>query len=297
MSERREGQRQGLRLEAWGLRYSSAFQASSLKPQANWHLARTHHTLGLISVLLFTTFFAAPLRAEEESDDKASTPIEIKLGEDSKAPRISASLGMLAAMTLLSFIPAILVMTTSFTRIIIVLGFLRQALSTQQSPPNMVLMGIALFLTLFIMGPVFQRMHKDAVDPYLKGNLPVDQAFEKGLKPLREFLGQQTRKKDLALMLDLSNSKQPKDLDDVATTTLIPAFMLSELRTAFQMGFLLFLPFMVIDLVVAAVLMSLGMVMLPPAMISLPLKLLLFVMADGWYLVVKSLVASFGAAG
>jgi len=223
-------------------------------------------------------------------------PFEIKVGEE-KGPRVSATFGMLAAMTALAFLPALLIMTTSFARIVIVLGFLRHALSTQQTPPNIIIIGMSLFLTLFIMGPIFQRVQRDSITPYIKQDIGAEEAFTRGLKPLREFMGQQTRKKDLALMLELSNAQTPRDLDDVATTTLIPAFMLSELRTAFQMGFLIFLPFLVIDLVVAAVLMSLGMVMLPPAMISLPLKLLLFVMADGWYLIVRSLVASFAAAG
>ena len=224
-------------------------------------------------------------------------PLEIKLGDDAKAPRISASLGIIGLMTLLTLLPAMLVMTTSFTRIIIVLGFLRHALSTQTIPPNMVLMGLSLFLTLFIMSPVIQRVQTEAVTPYMDGKMDAKTAIEKGLVPLREFMGRQTREKDLGLMLELSHAGQPASFEDVPTLTLIPAFILSELRTAFQMGFLLFLPFLIIDLVVSAVLMALGMMMVPPAMITLPLKLLLFVIADGWHLVIKSLVASFGVAG
>lgn len=233
------------------------------------------------------------LRAEDETAPQAPATlaeVEKQLGE---APKMSTAAGILLALTLLSVIPAVLVMATSFTRCIVVLGFLRHALSTQQTPPNVVLTGIALFLTLFIMSPVLDRVWADAVNPYLKGRISMESAFEKGLRPIRAFMARQTRQKDLALMLDLSRAKAPASLDDVPTPTLIPAFMLSELRTAFLMGFLLFLPFIVLDLVVSAVLMSLGMVMLPPAMISLPLKLLLFVMADGWTLVVKSLVLSF----
>ena len=249
--------------------------------------------LGL--AVLVPVFWAGSVVAEEPAAQ--GQPIEIRLGEDDQSPRISATLGMLATMTALAFIPMLLVMTTSFARIIIVLGFLRQALSTQQTPPNVVLIGISLFLTLFIMGPVFDRMNREGLDPYLKGKATPVEALQGGLRPLREFMAQQTHKKDLALALELSHASEPRDLDDVPTTTLIPAFMLSELRTAFQMGFLLFLPFLVIDLVVGAVLLSMGMIMLPPVMISLPLKLLLFVLADGWYLVVRSLVASFAAGG
>jgi flagellar biosynthetic protein FliP len=234
--------------------------------------------------------------AEEQPAEKEAPALEVSIGDGPNAPRVSTTVSMLLTMTLLSFLPALLMMTTSFARIIIVLGFLRQALGTQQSPPNAILIGISLFLTLFIMGPVFQRMNEAGLAPYQKGRISGEVAIERGLKPLREFMGQQTRKKDLALMIDLSRAAQPEEFNDIPTTTLIPAFVLSELRTAFQMGFLLFLPFVIIDLVVASVLMAFGMIMLPPAMISLPLKLLLFVVADGWYLVVKSLTTSFAAA-
>jgi flagellar biosynthetic protein FliP len=253
---------------------------------------RYHGIQCLLVLALWTATSAPALRAEDAAPGGNSTPLEIKVGED--GPKISATFSVLIGMTLLAVLPSILIMTTSFMRIIIVLGFLRSALSTQQSPPNIVLVGIALFLTLFIMGPVFNRMNQDAVAPYSKGEINQTQAFERGIKPLREFMGKQTRKKDLALMIDLSRAQTPREFNDVPTLTLIPAFMLSELRTAFQMGFLLFLPFLVIDLVVSATLMSLGMMMLPPSTFSLPLKLLLFVLADGWELVVKSLVVSFG---
>lgn len=249
-------------------------------------------TLKWILVLsLLATVHIAVLHAEELPGANPA-PLEVKIGED--GPRISSSLSVLIGMTLLAVLPSILIMTTSFMRIIIVLGFLRNALSTQQTPPNLVLVGIALFLTLFIMSPVLNRMNSEAVAPYTKGEINQQQAFERGLLPLREFMGKQTRKKDLVLMVELSRAEAPHEFNDVPTLTLIPAFMLSELRTAFQMGFLLFLPFLVIDLVVSSILMSLGMMMLPPSTFSLPLKLLLFVLADGWGLVVKSLVVSFG---
>lgn len=242
----------------------------------------------------------ASLRAEEEpAAAGAPAPIEIKLGEDGpngRAPRVSSTLQTLLGLTAMTLIPAALVMMTSFTRIVIVLSFLRHALSTQQTPPNLVLVGLSLFLTAFIMGPVMTKTYKDGVAPYMAGEMGPEEALETGLKPVREFMGQQTRKKDLALMLELSHAKTPDSFDDIPTTTLVPAFVISELRTAFQMGFLLFLPFLIIDLVCAAVLMALGMVMVPPAMVSLPMKLLLFVLADGWYMIVKALVASFAVS-
>jgi flagellar biosynthesis protein FliP len=246
----------------------------------------------------------AEVRAEENGLNgngvNAPAPIEIRLGEDSadgKAPRISSTLQTLVGLTAMTLIPAALMMMTSFTRIVIVLSFLRHALSTQQTPPNMVLIGLSLFLTAFIMGPVFNQTYKNGIAPYMAGTISHEEAMDRGLKPVREFMGQQTRKKDLALMLDLSKAEQPESFEDIPTTTLVPAFVISELRTAFQMGFLLFLPFLVIDLVCAAVLMALGMVMVPPSMVSLPLKLLLFVLADGWYMIVKALVASFAVSG
>ena len=248
----------------------------------------------LLAVMLVLIVVAPRAMAQEAGNTPTATPapFEVKVGED--GPRLSANLSILIGMTLLAMLPAALVMMTSFTRIIIVLGFLRNALSTQQTPPNIVLIGIAMFLTLFIMAPTMERVQQNAVGPYMKGDINATEAIDKGLLPMREFMGKQTRKKDLALMVDLSRAKTPKDFSEIPTLTLVPAFMLSELRTAFQMGFLLFLPFLVIDLVVSSVLMSLGMMMVPPASISLPLKLLLFVAADGWDLLVKSLVVSFG---
>ncbi|MEI6231490.1 MAG: flagellar type III secretion system pore protein FliP [Planctomycetota bacterium] len=242
-------------------------------------------------------FLAGLMSSPVFADGDESGPAKSVESLVKDAPKASTAVGILVAMTLLSIVPAILVTMTSFMRTIIVLGFLRHALSTQQSPPNVVLTGISLFLTLFIMAPVLSRVQSDAVNPYMKGELSEVAAVEKGLKPLRTFMARQTRQKDLALMVELSGASAPTSFEDIATTTLIPAFMISELRTAFMMGFLVFLPFMVLDMVVSAVLMALGMVMLPPAMISLPLKLLLFVMADGWTLVVKSLVRSFDMGG
>jgi flagellar biosynthetic protein FliP len=238
----------------------------------------------------------APAPTAPTAGEKKEPSLEFKIGEKGKPDNtLTVPIRMLVIMTLLSFIPALFMMMTCFTRIIIVLGFLRHALSTQQIPPNMVLIGLSLFLTLFIMAPVFEKSYANGYKPFLDGKLTQEEAVTAALKPLREFMGKQTRKKDLLLFIELSNKPRPQTFDDVPTTTLIPAFVTSELRTAFQMGFLLFLPFIIIDLVVASILMSLGMMMLPPAMITLPIKLMVFVLADGWRLIIQSLVVSFGA--
>jgi flagellar biosynthesis protein FliP len=193
----------------------------------------------------------------------------------------------------ISLIPALLFCVTGFTRILIVLGFIRTGLGTPTAPPNQVLTGIALFLTLFVMWPTFSQVKKDAIDPLTAHKITQTQALERGQKPMREFMFRQTRTKDLALFVNLSHEKRPKTRADVPTYVLIPAFIISELKTAFQIGFLIFLPFLVIDLVVSSTLMSMGMMMLPPAFISLPFKILLFVLVDGWDLVIRSLVESF----
>jgi flagellar biosynthetic protein FliP len=197
---------------------------------------------------------------------------------------------MIAGITL---VPAALFTLTGFTRVLIVLSFVRQGLGTASSPPNQVLVGIALFITLFVMAPTFKEIKHDALDPLNKGKISQAQAIERGQKPLREFMFKQTRQKDLALFVKLSKMERPKTRADVPTHVLIPAFIISELKTAFQIGFLIFLPFLIIDLVVASTLMSMGMMMLPPVFISLPFKILLFVLVDGWNLVTRSLVESF----
>lgn len=200
---------------------------------------------------------------------------------------------LLLLLTSLTFIPAVVLLMTSFTRIVIVLGFVRNALSTQQSPPNQVLIALALFMTLFIMAPVYNNVNTNAIQPYIKGEITQEQAIEVGSKPIKDFMLNQTREKDLALFYKASEIEKPEDRYEVPFNVLVPAFAISELKTAFQMGFLIFVPFIVIDMVVASILMSMGMFMLPPVTISLPFKLLLFVMADGWNLVVKSLLESF----
>ena len=205
----------------------------------------------------------------------------------------SVALQALVLLTVLSLVPAILLMTTSFIRIVVVLSFVRSALGLPQTPPNQVLLGLALFLTGFIMWPVWQQANTAGLQGYLQGDLPLEVAVERGSEPVRAFMFRQTREAELALFIRLAQLPQPRDYQDVPTHVLIPAFMLSELKTAFQMGFMILVPFLVIDLVVASLVMSLGMMMLPPTTLSLPFKVLLFVLADGWTLVVQSLVESF----
>lgn len=197
-------------------------------------------------------------------------------------------------LTVLTLAPAILIMMTSFTRIIIVLSFLRQALGTQQMPPNQLLVGLALFLTLFVMSPFFSEVNQKALQPYLNGSVSQEHALQSALTPLRKFMFNQTRDADLSLFIQMARAETPKTRADVGTSILIPAFVISELKTAFQIGFILYLPFLVIDMVVASVLMAMGMMMLPPIVISLPFKIMLFILVDGWSLLVGSVVKSFG---
>jgi flagellar biosynthetic protein FliP len=194
----------------------------------------------------------------------------------------------------ITLVPALLFTVTGFTRILVVLGFIRSGLGTPTAPPNQVLVGIALFLTIFVMAPTIKAVKEEAIDPLNANQITQSQAFERGEKPIREFMFRQTREKDLALFVKLSKIEQPRTRADVPTYVVIPAFIISELKTAFQIGFLIFLPFLVIDLVVSSTLMSMGMIMLPPVLISLPFKILLFVLVDGWNLVTQSLVRSFG---
>ena len=202
---------------------------------------------------------------------------------------------LIALITVLSLAPAILVMVTSFTRIVVVLSLLRTALGTATAPPNSVLISLALFLTAFVMAPVFERAYDDGVRPLVAGDIDTQQAFERGSEPFRGFMMKNVRDKDLRLFVDLSREPRPERAEDMPLRVLVPAFMISELRRAFEIGFLLFLPFLIIDLIVASVLMSMGMMMLPPVVVSLPFKLIFFVLADGWSLVAGSLVQSYGS--
>ncbi|NLG85993.1 MAG: flagellar type III secretion system pore protein FliP [Firmicutes bacterium] len=219
--------------------------------------------------------------------------LELGLTPAQEPQEVALSLQLLFLLTVLSLAPALLILTTSFTRIVIVLSFVRSGLSTQQVPPNQVILGLALFLTFFVMAPYWGQVNQQALQPYLAGELSTQEAFERGAEPIRSFMFQETREKDLALFIQLAGLSRPQDQDDVPTHVLIPAFVISELKTAFEMGFLIYIPFLVIDMVVASTLMSMGMLMLPPVMISLPFKLLLFVMVDGWHLVVQALLQSF----
>jgi len=206
---------------------------------------------------------------------------------------VSTLLEIVAALTVLALAPSILIMLTCFTRVLIVLSFIRQAIGVPQMPPNQIMTGLALFLTAFVMAPVAQQVHADAVAPYMAKQLPPQQALERGWAPVRAFLLKHTRERDLGLMVELARGERPASPRDVPAQSLIPAFVISELRTAFQLAFVLFVPFLVIDMVVASITTSMGMMMLPPMMISLPLKMLLFVLADGWHLVVRALVLSY----
>lgn len=215
-------------------------------------------------------------------------------GIDTQNPQnVSAALQILLFITVLSLAPAILVMVTSFTRVIVVLSLVRNAIGIPQLPPNQVLIGLALFLTFFIMAPVWDEVNQSAIQPYSRQEISQQEALTLALKPVRSFMLAQTREKDLALFVRLAKQPRPANRDEVSTRTLIPAFVISELKTAFQIGFVLYIPFLVIDMVVASVLMSMGMLMLPPVMISLPFKILLFVLVDGWHLLVESLAGSF----
>jgi flagellar biosynthetic protein FliP len=203
------------------------------------------------------------------------------------------SLAIVFMITVISLAPAILIMTTSFTRIIVVLGFLRQAMATQQTPPNQILIGLSLILTFFIMTPTYQAVNENALKPYLAGTLEDTEALAEALKPMRDFMFRQTRPKDIALFLRIAELPRPQTRDDIPTNVLVPAFILSELTTAFMIGFIIYIPFLIIDMVVASTLMAMGMMMLPPIFVSLPFKIIMFVLADGWYLLFDTLTRSF----
>lgn len=243
---------------------------------------------GITVLALFsgvTTAFAAPL-----------IPIpNITVGVDTanSPQQVASSLQILFGLTVLTLAPSILILMTSFTRIIIVLSFLRSALATQQMPPNQILIGLALFLTFFTMSPYLNEMNDHALQPYLAGTIDQPTALTEAMKPLRTFMFKQTRENDIALFVNLADGPRPASQEEVPTMTLIPAFVISELKTAFQIGFLIYIPFIVIDMVVASTLMSMGMMMVPPSMISLPFKVLLFVLVDGWHLLIQSLITSF----
>jgi flagellar biosynthetic protein FliP len=232
---------------------------------------------------------------EESGDNLSGTlgPLEFTLNTDEDADSLSSSLQMLLVLTVISLAPSILIMMTSFTRIIIVLHFVRSALGTQTTPPNQVLIGLALFLTFFIMSPVFSDINTNAIQPLSAGEITQEEAFEVGVVPIKNFMIDQTKPKDLRLFLDIAKIAEVKTAEDIPMTVAIPSFIISELRTAFIIGFLIYIPFIIIDMVVASTLMSMGMMMLPPTMISMPFKILLFIMADGWGLIIGEIVNTF----
>ena len=219
--------------------------------------------------------------------------IQIGVNQANTPAEVSQSIQILILLTILSLAPAILIMTTSFTRIIIVLSFTRTALGTNQMPPNQVMIGLALFLTFFTMWPTWSKVNDQALQPFMQGKMTQEVAFNRGMEPVRQFMFKQTRTADMQLFINAARLPRPKKFQDIPSQVMIPAFIISELRTAFQMGFMIFIPFLMIDMIVASTLMSMGMMMLPPVMISLPFKILLFVMVDGWHLVVRSLLLSF----
>src|SRR5690625_59561 len=217
----------------------------------------------------------------------------INIFSSSDPSAIATSVKLLLLLTVLSIAPGILILMTSFTRIIVVLSFVRTSLATQQMPPNQVLIGLALFLTFFIMAPTFSEVYNEALEPLFAEEITLDEAYENASVPLKEFMAKHTRQKDLALFMNYTNAERPETIQEIPLTTLIPAFAISELKTAFQMGVMIFIPFLIIDMAVASVLMSMGMMMLPPVMISLPFKILLFVLVDGWYLIIHSVLQGY----
>jgi flagellar biosynthetic protein FliP len=219
--------------------------------------------------------------------------VSIGVTDSDKPADVATKIRILILLTILTLAPAILIMMTSFTRIVIVLSLLRQAIGAMNIPPNQVVIGLSLFLTFFVMSPVLNKVNTEALQPYIENRISQEEAIDRGVKSMRGFMLRYTREKDLSLFVELSRMPRPKTVADVPTTVIIPAFVISELKTAFQVGFMIFIPFLVIDMVVASALMSMGMMMLPPVMIALPFKLMLFVLVDGWYLIVGSLVKSF----
>jgi flagellar biosynthesis protein FliP len=251
-------------------------------------MSRHGRNLALVALLLVAAGVAAAQPA------LPVPKIGLEVGKASKPEDVSVTLQILFLMTILSLAPAILILTTAFTRIIVVFHFLKQAMGTPQMPPPQVMVGLAMFLTFFVMAPTWKKVNDTALQPYLDKKMSFTDAYDKGVQPIREFMFRQTRDEDLALFVRMAEMKKPDSREDVPTYVLIPAYAISELRIGFQIGFVLFIPFLIIDMVVSSVLMSMGMMMLPPVLISLPFKLLLFILVDGWNLIISSLLKSFG---
>lgn len=244
----------------------------------------------LIFIISFL-FLAVEISAQQNTVPLPKIGIDI--GTADSPEDVSVTLQLLLLLTVLSLAPSILIMTTSYLRIIIVFQFLKNAMGTMQMPPNQLLAGIALFLTFFVMGPTWNKVNTDALQPYLEGQISMEEAYDKGITPLREFMFKHTRTEDMELFMSFMEVDKPQTREDLPTYVLIPAFVLSELRAGFIIGFFLFIPFLMIDMIVSSILMSMGMMMLPPMMVSLPFKILLFVLVDGWNLIVGSIVRSF----
>lgn len=245
----------------------------------------------LILILMFVFVLSSVSYAE--GPDMSLFGKDVKITDNEDPENFVFSLQLLFLLTVLTLAPSILVMMTSFTRVLIVLSFIRNAIGTQQTPPNQVVIGLAIFLTFFIMAPVATQINTEAIQPYLAEEITQEVAIEKGMEPVRNFMFKQTRDKDLGLFLNMKGLDGVESLDEIPTHVLVPAFTISELKTAFQMGFIIFIPFLVIDMIVSSTLMAMGMMMLPPVIISMPFKILLFILVDGWNIIIKSLVQSF----
>jgi len=253
---------------------------------------RTFRTLRTIAPLIPALALLAPVAAGAQGLPPLPS-IQIGVQGAEGPEQVSVLLQILLLLTVLSLAPAILIMMTSFTRLAVVFSLVRHALGTQQMPPNQILVGLALLLTFFLMTPVYEKINDEALQPYLAEEISQEVALDRALQPIRAFMLKQTRKKDLSLFINISGDEKPRNYEDIPTTVLVSAFVTSELKTAFSIGFLIYIPFLVIDMVVASVLLSMGMMMLPPFMVSLPFKMMLFVLTDGWYLLVGSMVKSF----
>jgi flagellar biosynthesis protein FliP len=280
---------------------TGTLQAASRRPIFTWR-RMVLVVLVTLAACVVVLLIAGPAHAAPTAPTAPTAPVDpaapagdggVNVSVGGGSP--SSSITLILAITVLSVAPSVLLLCTSFTKIIVVLSLVRNALGLQQSPPNQVLTGIALFLTLFVMGPVFGDINDVAVQPYLNGQMTVSQAYDAGVVPLKGFLLENTREDELKLMIGLSGEDAPKDKTEVSMTTLIPAFVLSELKSAFIIGLVVFIPFLVLDMLVSAALMAMGMMMVPPAIVSLPFKLLLFVVVDGWALITTALVHSYGA--
>jgi flagellar biosynthetic protein FliP len=252
-------------------------------------MKRSAFILILVSVLWMAVSFVVP----QEASAIPFPTVQFGMEDAGEPSTLSTALQIMFLLTVLTLAPSILILMTSFSRFVIVLSFLRQAMGTQQTPPTQVLIGLALFLTFFVMSPVLTEINGKALQPYLNEEITQGKALELAQIPIKTFMLKQTREKDLALFVNMDQGKRPETLDDVNLQAVVPAFVISELKTAFQIGFLIYIPFLILDMVVASILLSMGMMMLPPVLISLPFKLMLFVMVDGWHLTVGSLVKSF----